>query len=816
MKKLNKTKNILLKNLIIICLLIVMVFSTSTYVIADSMMIEDPVGGGESEKEDIGSSTSTSIYAGLEESSTDLKEMVSITQNGYEINANYALRIIKALENASVDTLAFEFRDENYDMEATDDESQTYKTDDQLENIIDKYIRAELRNMLPDIGKYANTAINGNVIVKRYTSKFGRYNASDDYDVAEEGGTNFEGGIKLEYIPYKELKELSEKVATSYEETQEYLKYFSINPISMKLCILVSKENYTWMYNNIPPERAIDDSGTKDPAGVELLPSYYNTASSVESTFEMREYEYLNLLEQTATPLNYFISMQMMTQDVDFMNELVDECNKKNSYVEVGFLEATESDFTHYNYGTHGKDLIRGATLSTYIVDTWNRWDCCEDVEGVHAPHQGKKLVKQEKGNYIDNEDEVAITLDKYAGYKIKDFLNVSIKNTGDLYLIEADTWNINYKLVPKVGDIERPFRGIQNVQFIPILPDPVPYVERIWDYPERKIGQHCGANHYSNLYEWKNTHFYIYESSANWKNKYHVYSIINGNYKTDFIMNLIKKYPKVENNLSNSSHLLFSLLELNGNSQELEHYMRYVLTDLSGHEYLTDNNKELEFNFAVGLSQEALYNYNYDGSTTKYSINTDSSAKSSQTQRLSGGSGKTAWYLEKLTTIKTTDQDGELINQKEYYYFKQGKGTNICGRTSLATCLSGLGIRNPSTGRPYTPTEISPQNTNNWFSWASSIGVKATKYTNNIRGKLIEHLSTGNPAIVHIKPNADPRNVYNTKGGHFIAVVGLKYEGDALVYVLDPGSSKALRTENYISINTVLEYADEIRTFKK
>ena len=133
---------------------------------------------------------------------------------------------------------------------------------------------------------------------------------------------------------------------------------------------------------------------------------------------------------------------------------------------------------------------------------------------------------------------------------------------------------------------------------------------------------------------------------------------------------------------------------------------------------------------------------------------------------------------------------------------------------------MSGLGVVNPSTGEPYTPTEISSQNTNNWFSWSSSLSgtggrIIATKYTNNIRTKLIEHLSSGNPAIIHIKKNSDPNNPYNTSGGHFIAIVGIKFTGNTLVYVLDPGSSKATRTENYIDIDTVLEYADDLRTFK-
>ncbi len=810
------------RNILIIVLLVIIVFSMVRSSLADGIL-----NSGSSNNESIGSSYSTSVLAGLEESSSDLKDMVSITDKGYEINANYALRIIKALENASVDTYQYQFRDKDYDVSAVDDESQTYKSDSELTNIIDKYIRAELKSMLPDIGDYAKTAINGNVVIKRYTSKFGRYNASNSGGISQEDGTDFGDGIVLKYIPYETLKKMSKETVTSYAQTQEYLKYFSINPVGLKLCVLTSKEEYIWAYNNIPPKRAIDDSGTKDPAAVELLPDDYNTASKVISTFELKEYEYLNLLEQTATPVNFFIAMQLITEDVDFMNAFVDKCNKENSYVELGFLESTESQFTHYNYGTSEKDAVRGGTISTYIVDKWNRYECCDDTETedengettvTHNPHDDGKgqLITQTKGNYIDNEDEVAATLLKYAGYLVKDFLNIRIENTGDLYLIEADTWNINYKLVPHVGQIERPFSRLQDTRLIPI-PDPVKYVERLKEYPERRIGEHCSANDYSNLFEWKNTHFYIYESYAKWTNKYHVYSVVNGNYKIDVIIDLLNKYSSAENNITSGSYLLFSLLEQNGNTQELERYMRYAITEISGHKYLTDNTKELEFNFSIGLSDNDLYNYNYDGSTTNYLVDTDSSASSKKTTRLSGGSGKTEWHLEKQTQILTTDQDGNPISNREYYYFKQGRNTNICGRTSLATCLSGLGIRNPSTGLPYTPTEVSAKSPNNWFSWATTLGVKATKYTNNLKGKLIEHLSTGNPAIVHIKPNKDPANVYNTTGGHFIAIVGIKKSaGNTTVYVLDPGSSRSARTENYINIDTVLAYADEIRTFSK
>lgn len=62
--------------------------------------------------------------------------------------------------------------------------------------------------MLPNIGSYAHTAINGNVKIKRYTSKFGRYNASNSGGTSQENGMDFGEGITLEYVPYATLKNI--------------------------------------------------------------------------------------------------------------------------------------------------------------------------------------------------------------------------------------------------------------------------------------------------------------------------------------------------------------------------------------------------------------------------------------------------------------------------------------------------------------------------------------------------------------------------------------------------------------------------------
>lgn len=66
--------------------------------------------------------------------------------------------------------------------------------------------------MLPNIGSYAHTAINGNVVIKRYTSKFGRYNASNSGGTSQENGMDFGEGITLEYVPYETLKNIPKQL----------------------------------------------------------------------------------------------------------------------------------------------------------------------------------------------------------------------------------------------------------------------------------------------------------------------------------------------------------------------------------------------------------------------------------------------------------------------------------------------------------------------------------------------------------------------------------------------------------------------------
>ena len=103
-------KKTLLRNLIIAILVIIIIFSTMTRTYAigviNSVELADLSlsNSADDKSSNIGSSTATSLLAGLEEASSDLKNMVSITSNGYELQGNYALRIIQALEKASVDS----------------------------------------------------------------------------------------------------------------------------------------------------------------------------------------------------------------------------------------------------------------------------------------------------------------------------------------------------------------------------------------------------------------------------------------------------------------------------------------------------------------------------------------------------------------------------------------------------------------------------------------------------------------------------------------------------------------------------------------
>ena len=167
--------------------------------------------------------------------------------------------------------------------------------------MIDKYIRAELKTMFPKIN--SKSGIDGIVKIKRTGY---RAEANSESYINEE----------LEYVPYEQLKKEAAEVVNSDSEATKYLKHFSLNPKTFELCLLVENRRYVWNEDE-------EHEGTPD---------------ITEITFSMKELDYQTSLEAYATPVNFFIALHQIVDDVDLMNELVNKVKESEivlTYVEV-------------------------------------------------------------------------------------------------------------------------------------------------------------------------------------------------------------------------------------------------------------------------------------------------------------------------------------------------------------------------------------------------------------------------------------------------------------------------------------------------
>ena len=155
-----------------------------------------------------------------------------------------------------------------------DTEEMGFATDD-LSDMIDKYIKAEIKTMYPTIGK---GSVDGLIKIQRMSAETGTVQ-------------------QLTYIDYQSFKKKVE------QNDSNVTNYFSLNPGTFDLCIAVSETSIYYDY---------DENSTDKRK--EISRSTYIT---------MREIEYQTTVQRYATPLNYFISMHLISADKDFMNDIL-------------------------------------------------------------------------------------------------------------------------------------------------------------------------------------------------------------------------------------------------------------------------------------------------------------------------------------------------------------------------------------------------------------------------------------------------------------------------------------------------------------
>ena len=143
----------------------------------------------------------------------ELKAMIKISDDGlsFEQKSEFSKLMIQKLKDAQINTTQMKLTEEDYDPEV----DATQLSDEELKNMVDKYIRAEMKTMFPKID--SKTGIDGIVKIKRTGY---RVRANDEEYIDEE----------LVYVPYSQLKAEAAAVVDDESIADEYLRHFSLNP----------------------------------------------------------------------------------------------------------------------------------------------------------------------------------------------------------------------------------------------------------------------------------------------------------------------------------------------------------------------------------------------------------------------------------------------------------------------------------------------------------------------------------------------------------------------------------------------------------
>lgn len=424
----------------------------------------------------------------------------------------------------SVENLADQIL-ENLETQKINNEAVGFSSDD-LDNMIDKYIKAEIQTTYPETGASGNE-FDG--IIKIYRAS------------AETGST----ALPLRYMKYDDFKDYS---------GGDVLEYFSLEPETFKLCIAREGDSITYKDRNGNPISGIDGASNEGIVK-ELI-------------------EYKTALQNYSVPLNFFTTLHMMSQDVNFMNDFVDKVLGKDktepivlTYVESKSTTTTKKEYT----GTKTINKISTTINNETNMPTTNP-------------------VRTKEGPVNIDEDEVL----NY--YSPDYFQEVRVETSGWLEVTKADTW---LKTVEKTIT-ENNSLDDENWDIVS---------EKNLETITRNLGEENNVNEEDNT----TTHITkIATINATETTKvnpvYKGYTIVESQNKMnvdEFAEWLLNDYPRVANNLSTAPSMLFYLLEQNENTQQLGKIMRYVIYKLTGTNYGYTNVSMLDlysFNTITGM----------------------------------------------------------------------------------------------------------------------------------------------------------------------------------------------------------------------
>lgn len=499
--------------------------------------------------------------------------------------------------------------------------------EDEFGNMIDKYIQAEVKTSLPKTGK--SSKLDGTITIRRASTSTGN-NAQN--------------------LTYISSGNFNKKIANG---DSDIYNYFSIDPDTFDVWIATAKDS-TQSY------KLATDTTAAEPTGGGIAKKII---------------KYEKYIKNYTVPLNFFLTMHLISQDMDFMNELLDMIGENE--VVLTYVDSSQTYTTTYTYeGEYYRKIhfVRPEEERNYDVNRINRqmpikvseiiYNSIEECETNPRVIIGNNNVK----NYTDKSQEYQKIVSTYhSGYLCVTYSNTWLKKSSKT-VSELD----NSSEEPNIKETELEY------EYKNLL---------------REINNDTSTEYPYTLMEDKKD-FYIKETYKHEIQK-KKYTVTDGESEitVDDFVELIKKYPKVRNNIETSPSNIFYMLEQNENTQNLEKIMRVVVYKLNDIDYgITE--ADLEYLLAdyyysssgiygntivekVWYSLRALGYSEYAVAGVMGNISAESGFRANNSEDGEGNLNKIGYTDEEYT---------EMIDNNEYtidQFITDGVGYGLCQWTN-------------------------------------------------------------------------------------------------------------------------------------
>ena len=442
-------------------------------------------------------------------STSATESVIYIDDNGaYKLKAkDIADQLLEALEKQKVNTEVLGLKQEA-------NESADGGSIDK--NMIEKYIEAEIQTTYPKTGCSGND-VDGTIIIKRATK---------------------DGTIKN--LTYTSYKNFCSNVSSG---NSGVLSQFSLNPNTLDLCIA----------------REVSSTQYIGADGKVLRTDVSENSEYSGNGYVKEEINYQKYVQNYSAPLNFFISLHLISQDVDFMQELYYMVigTGKDEPLVLTYVDSYYQSTTEYQYSGYETTYFNEYTGTDEPI--------AEDINSIQLTAMKANV---EPNQPIDNSN-----VEGYIG-SVEYYKKIDTSYSGRLYVSNADTWLKSFgKDITKTSspDPEGPRKDE------PIKDE---YKNTIY-YKVKDISN--GEYSY-----WTRGGYISITRTEILTNTSTSFTVVDKESKIniDKFIELIRSYPKVENNFKTSPSNIFLMLQQTENTQRLEKIMRYVMFVLNDVDY--------------------------------------------------------------------------------------------------------------------------------------------------------------------------------------------------------------------------------------